>query len=254
MADQALLVAQEPAGQPEELDGHDGHRQGGLVRMLGRLRDQPGRRAEETDVRRDGARAEERRRDHAARRRTGQARVRPTGASSTDPFAVRIGGGHDATAVLHRRSQSDHPVAHGQEGGPVGRHHHRATDHEPPHGGQHALLGRAVEIGGGLVEEQEGRVPQERPRQGNPLPLPRRQPGALGAQHGREPLGSPATTSSRPASADGGPNFVIGGVGTAEAHVVGNGAGEEVGTLRDPGHPGPPRIGVEVGQIDSADA
>ena len=25
-------------------------------------------------------------------------------------------------------------------------------------------------------------------------------------------------------------------------------------TLRDPGHPGPPRIGVEVGQIDAADA
>ncbi len=93
VADQALLVAQEPTGQPEELHGHDGHRQGGLVRVLCRLRDQPGGRAQETDVRRDGARAEERRDDHAARRRTGHGRESgpPGRARPTCPHPPRRG-------------------------------------------------------------------------------------------------------------------------------------------------------------------
>ncbi len=71
----------------------------------------------------------------------------------------------------------------------MGRHDDGAADHQAPHGGQHALLGRAVEIRGRLVEQQKGCVPQERPCQGNPLPLPRRQPGTLGAQHRSRALG-----------------------------------------------------------------
>ena len=98
VADQALLVAQEPTGQPEELDGHDGHRQGGLVRVLRRLRDQPGCRAQETDVRRDGARAEERRDDHAARRRTSNPQGPAHRGALAGPVPIHIGEVHDRTA------------------------------------------------------------------------------------------------------------------------------------------------------------
>ena len=253
VADQALLVAQEPTGQPEELDGHDGHRQGGLVRVLRRLRDQPGGRAQETDVRRDGARAEERRDDHAARRRTGHgqgpahrgAPARPFPSASeriTTPPQSWTGGASRTTRSLTAKREGRWAAMTTVR--PTMRR--RTADSTPS-------SVAAVEIRGGLVEEEKGRVPQERPRQGNALPLPRRQPGALGAQHGREPLGQSGHHIVEAGIANGGANFVIGGVGSAEANVVGDGAGEEVRALRDPGHPAPPRIGVEVGQIDTAD-
>ena len=169
--------------------------------MLGRLGDQPGGGADEPDVGGDGAGPEERVAS-TTRRDAGRAmaRVRPNGAELVPPAVVRIRRGHDATAV-RRGARSDHPVAQRQKGGPVGRHDHGATDHQPAHGGQHALLGGAVEIGGGLVEEEEGRVPDKGPGQGHPLALPRRQarPRRLPSTVAR-PSGSPATTSSSPAS------------------------------------------------------
>ena len=181
------------------------------------------------------------------------ARVRPIGASPPDVGPIRRGDRHDATATSIGRCQSNHTVAHGQKGRAVGRHHHGATDHEAPHGGQDALFGPAVEIGRGLVEEKERRIPEKGPSQGDPLPLPCRQPGSIGAERGLESLGQAGDDIVKPGVADGGPNGVVSGVGSAETHVVGDGPGEEVGALRDPGHPGSPRVRVEVGQIDTAD-
>ncbi len=43
VADEPLLVPEEPSGEPEELDPDDGHGQLGLVRVLGRPGDQPRR-------------------------------------------------------------------------------------------------------------------------------------------------------------------------------------------------------------------
>ena len=43
----------------------------------------------------------------------------------------------------------------------------------------HDALGLCVEGGGGLVQEEDGGVPDERPRDGNPLLLAPRQLGAL---------------------------------------------------------------------------
>ena len=181
------------------------------------------------------------------------ARVRPTGASSPDlprsaskevttpPRAGRDGASRTTRSLTARREGRWAAMTTVR---PTMR---RRTVQRT------RLLGRAVEICGGLVEEEKGRIPEERPRQGDPLPLPRRQPGALGAQHGLESPGQPGHHVVEPGIADGRPNLVISGFRSAEAHVVGNGAGEEVRALRDPGHPRPPRIGVEVGQIDAAD-
>ncbi len=65
----------------------------------------------------------------------------------------------------------------------MGDDDHGATSHQPPHGGQHVLLGPPVEIGGGLVEEQQRGVPHEGPGQGDPLALARRESGPVVAQH-----------------------------------------------------------------------
>ena len=118
---------------------------------------------------------------------------------------------------------------------------------------EHLVLGVTVEVGGGLVEDQERRVAQERPGQGQPLALTGRQARPALAQHGVEALGQPvdqvgeAGVVHRPADPLGR------GVGPAEGDVVGQGPGEQVGSLGDPGHLGPPRVGVQVGQIERAD-
>ena len=64
------------------------------------------------------------------------------------------------------------------------------------------------------------------------------------------PSGKPGHDLVETGVGDGRAHLVVGGVGSAEADVVGDGAGEQVGPLRDPGHLGPPRVGVEVGQIE----
>jgi hypothetical protein len=132
--------------------------------------------------------------------------------------------------------------------GPYGRIRPEGTG-----GGQDAVFGPAVEIRRGLVEEKKRCIPEKGPSQGHPLPLPRRQPGAVGSQRGLESLRQAGHDIVKPGVADGGPNVVVSGVGAAQAHVVGDGPGEEMRALRDPGHAGPPRVGVEVGQIDTVD-
>ena len=134
----------------------------------------------------------------------------------------------------------------------MGHDDHGAPVHQPPHGVQHTLLGPAVEIGGRLVEQQEGRIPQEGPGQRHPLALPRRQARPVVAEHGVEPVGQPGHHPVEAGVGHRGPHLVVGGLGSPKPHVVGHRAGEQVRSLGHPGHLGPPGVGVEVGQVDAA--
>ena len=87
-------------------------------------------------------------------------------------------------AALHHPARVEHDdlvrVAHGGE--PVSDHQHRPLRHEPVDRLLHQPLGLGVERAGGLVEDEDRRVAEERPRDGDPLPLSAREPGAALAE------------------------------------------------------------------------
>ena len=71
-------------------------------------------------------------------------------------------------------------VAHGGE--PVGDHQHGPLLHQAVDRLLHQPLRFGVERAGGLVQDQDRRVAQQRPGDGDPLALAARQPGAPLAQ------------------------------------------------------------------------
>ena len=90
-------------------------------------------------------------------------------------------------------------------------------------------------MSGGLVQEQQGRVSQERTGQRDPLPLARGQPQAALAERrivsGRQFLDEVGGPGQPGGPADG----VAARTGLAEGNIVRRGAGEQVGLLRHPG-------------------
>ena len=111
----------------------------------------------------------------------------------------------------------------------------RPTD-QPTHSDEHTFFGPAVEAGGGLVEQQERGVPDEGSSQGNPLALPCGEAGPIVSEPGVRPFGKVGDHVVEAGRVDGGTNRVVGGVGAAETDILGDRAGEQMGSLRDPGH------------------
>ena len=118
VADQPLLVAQEPAGQPEELDGHDGHGQMRLVGVLGRPGDQPGRGADEPDVGGDGARAQQGR---ARTTRRDAGRTQRQGPAQRGALARLLRVSRRRASRRHRRPHRRRQVGSPGRPGPAGR-------------------------------------------------------------------------------------------------------------------------------------
>ena len=75
--------------------------------------------------------------------------------------------GHDLVLV-----QQDHPVGQGDGGQPVGDDQGGAALHLDPQAGVDPLLDLDVDGAGGVVEHHDGRVDQQGPGDGDPLPLP----------------------------------------------------------------------------------
>src|SRR6266850_5816945 len=75
----------------------------------------------------------------------------------------------DEIGVLHRRE-------------PVGDHEHRTMRHQPLDRFLHEALGLSVERTGGLVEDQDRWIAQQRAGNRDPLPLPAAEPGATLAE------------------------------------------------------------------------
>ena len=73
---------------------------------------------------------------------------------------------HDAAGVEHHDLVG---AAHGGEA--VRDDQHRPVAHQLLDGLLHQPLALGVERAGGLVEDQDGRVAEQRPRDGHPLPL-----------------------------------------------------------------------------------
>ena len=99
---------------------------------------------------------------------------------------------HDPALVQHDDLVG---VAHGGEA--VGDHQHGALAHQPVDRLLHQPLGFGVERAGGLVEDEDRRVAQQRAGDGDPLPLTAGEPGAPLAEHGVEALGELADEPGR---------------------------------------------------------
>ena len=122
--------------------------------------------------------------------------------------------GHDPAALQHHDLIG---VLHGGEA--VRDHQHRAVLHEPLERLLHQPLTLGVERGRGLVEEQDRRIAEQRPRDRQALPLATGQPHATVADHGVVALGQGA---NEPVG--------VGGFRRA-AHVVVADLGESVGDV-----------------------
>ena len=102
------------------------------------------------------------------------------------------------------------------------------------HGAQRPLnrsFGRHVERRRRLVENQHGRVGEERPRERDELALPGGQPPASLAHVGVVAGGQPLDELVRPDGAGGRFDFLRGGAGATERDVVGDRSGEQEAVL-----------------------
>lgn len=146
------------------------------------------------------------------------------------------------------------PVGEGQQGGPVGGQQHRAAHSQAAHCVDDRRLALAVKVRGRLVQEHERAVGKEGAGQGDPLPLARRQTAAALPEQGslgvRQSVGEVHGTGLAERTAYVG----VDSVGAGEAYVVGDGPGDEVRVLRDPGDMAVPLGRVDVGQVPVADA
>ena len=140
---------------------------------------------------------------------------------------------HDAVGHRHERRS----VGHDEDGPTLG---------EAPDRRQDVGLGRAVETGRRLVEEEQRSVAEEGPGQRDPLALAGGEASAPLAEHGANALRQPSDHVAEPRVLDRLLQRGVVGVVSAEPDVVGDGRGEEVGTLGHPGHVGAPRVRVEV--------
>ena len=102
-------------------------------------------------------------------------------------------------------------------------------------------LGLEVEVRRGLVEHEDARAGEERPGQGEELPLAGRQRHAA-LVHGRvEPVGQPVDQVAEPDEPAGLEHLGLGRVGPGEADVLADRAGEQERLLRHGAHLPPHR-------------
>src|SRR5829696_1840665 len=123
-------------------------------------------------------------------------------------------------------------------------------------GGQGLLdvdLGLGVEVGGGLVEDDDGRVGQQQPGDGQALLLPARQPVAALADHRLPPLGQALDQVQDPGRPAGVLDLLQGGVGPGVAQVGPDGVVEQVRVLGDQADGGPQALQPQVADVDAVD-
>jgi hypothetical protein len=97
--------------------------------------------------------------------------------------------------------QHHHPIEIAQRRETMRDRDHGAAAHQPAERFADRFLGFAVERGGGLVQQQDRRVLQERARDRDALALAARQLDAAVADHGAKPFRQASTKSQRAAIA-----------------------------------------------------
>jgi hypothetical protein len=96
-----------------------------------------------------------------------------------------VGSGRQDPAGIHH----DDPVGHGDRGQPVRHHQHGDQPGHVGHGFPQRRLVDRVELGGGLIQQQQARSSQQRSRDGDPLPLTAGQPHPAVPDVGLQPVG-----------------------------------------------------------------
>src|SRR5215218_10764694 len=123
-------------------------------------------------------------------------------------------------------------------------------------GGQGLLdvdLGLGVEVGGGLVEDDDGRVGQQQPGDGQALLLAAGQPVAALADHRLPALGQALDQVQDPGRPAGVLDLLQGGVRPGVAQVGQDGVVEQVRVLGDQPDRGPQALQLQVAHVDPVD-
>ncbi len=137
------------------------------------------------------------------------------GAVGDDPPAVEQ---HDPI----RQADGREAVRHDQ-GGPV-LHEHAQPGVDP-------LFHLHVDGAGGVIEDEDGRVDQKGPGDGDALALPTGECVPAFADHGVVPLGQLSDESVGTGRRGGCDDLIVGGVGTPVRDVVADGDGEQEGLV-----------------------
>jgi hypothetical protein len=127
----------------------------------------------------------------------------------------------------------------------------RAPGQRPPDDAIDRGRGGRGEVGGWLVEQQQGSLAQERPGEGELLALPGRQAGGPFSQRGVIPVRERLDEGRRAGQPGGILDGRPGGAAPAEGDVVRYRSVEQPRVLRDPGDLGPPQVLRNGGQVGS---
>src|SRR5215470_5876215 len=106
-----------------------------------------------------------------------------------------------------------------------------------------------VEVGGGLVEDQQRRVGKKGAGQCKALPLAAGDGCAVGADGGVPAFGQRCDPGQQPGARGGGLKFFVGGIGAGQPQVVADGGIEQVGVLRGSADDRPHVLGRVAGQV-----
>src|SRR4029450_5847511 len=142
-------------------------------------------------------------------------------------------------------------VGVGDGGQPVGDDDGGASGAEAVEGVGDAGLAGRVQVAGGLVQDQQGRVGDPGPGEGDQLALPGGQQGAPLTDLGVEAVGQAGDDLVGPDGPSGGLDLGPGRLRPAEADVVQDRAREQEALLGDVAH-GPAQVGqADLAQIDA---
>ena len=133
-------------------------------------------------------------------------------------------------------------VGERDHGRPMGHHHHRSPGRQLLDRVGDDLLGERVEVGGGLVQEHPRPVRQHDPCQGEPRSFTGRQGRAVLTDGTVEAAGEIAHALLQGDPAKCLPQGVVISVRCPQAQVVGDRAGHEHRTLREPRHLAAPGV------------
>ena len=265
MGRQPVQIAEDPAAHAEGAHRDHGARDGQDRRVLRRAGQQePGDTQQGDAAAGGGGGGEHRQQQPAPHRprqqeqpqqrarphrgtRLGELRVPGCHSRAAHPVTSRPPGQHQPAPVQGQRPiravLPPHTVAH-QDRRPPG--------HERLHHAQDLPGGDRVQMGGRLVEQQQRRVPQERPGDRDPLPLTRRQPQAPFPERGvvalRQLRDEPVGTRQPRRRGD----RVPAGPGPPQPDVRRHRSRHEHRVLGNPGDLPPPAIHVDRAEREAA--
>ncbi len=169
-------------------------------------------------------------------------------AAVVDQFFVR--SNLRDTAPIHH-----HDFVGPPDGGKAVRDHdHGAVAHQRLERGLHQDLRFGVQVRRGFVQNQDGRILEERPRDGQPLPLTSAQLDAAFADHGGVAVVHPLDKLLGQRVAGGVANLFVLGLGPPVANVVGDGVVKQEGLLRDDADLRAERGELEIPHVLAVDA